>query len=166
MQADAKRQSARTVAHEAIRVTHGVSVHPRSVSPGVSGVVAGLHDGGHHHHHYISMPSRGHHQQRSGSRERRAADHDVMSTHSHVSMEEDEAVFDAQVEHIRNLLSIAPQQQQEVTTESATQSQEQQQQQPGQRKQALELELRLLTVEMNTLAQRAFRIREELNDLI
>jgi hypothetical protein len=183
---DAAKEAADAVAHEAVRTTHSVSVRPhRSRSPSSSqpkhsAAVAPT------QHRYGDLSAEATTtataaslivgKRRSGSL---GATSTNSSSHHCIGVDEDEAAFDAQVEHIRNLLSVslggnrvaapaateppAPEtSNNNNTTESINASPSSMR---SRRKQVLESELKLLTLEMNTLAQRAYKIRDELANI-
>lgn len=199
---DAAREAADAVAHEALRTTHAVSVRPhhrhRSSSRSPSSQKASdavvtthgqhvqrLHDGGeatktaairHAANSSTSSSHANHSKRRSGSLGAASTN----SSNHRIGVDEDEAAFDAQVEHIRNLLAgslgsgaavresglSTTTADKPLTTTETSNKEDSEELSPSsmrrRRKQVLESELKLLTVEMNTLAQRAYKVRDEL----
>lgn len=191
------REAANVVAHEAVKTTHGVSIRPRSRSPSHTNspgahhlqppaIASGTHDtrgarelrgDGNH-----AAPASSRHNSAAvtlGAPFRRSGSLGEASTGSfnrhNMGVDEDESVFDAQVEHIRNLLSTSSAAQNGATATSSVDNvtgithttvegddAAHARSPRRRRRQVLESELKLLSVEMNTLAQRAFKIREEL----
>jgi hypothetical protein len=177
---DAAKEAADAVAHEAVRTTHSVSVRPhRSRSPSssqpkhsVENTTTAL----------LTTTTTTTAATSSTMGKRRSGSLGAASTNSSshhcIGVDEDEAAFDAQVEHIRNLLSVslgnrvaapaateppAPEtSNNNNTTEIINASPSSMR---SRRKQMLESELKLLTLEMNTLAQRAYKIRDELANI-
>lgn len=163
---ESKMHAANVVAHEAVRTTHAVSIRPKGHAAAGGALQLNIGSGAATRSTNRRSHSLGENSNASSSAHR-------------VVVDEEEAVFDAQVEHIRSLLgqsggaTSAPPPRPPAELRSLAREDEQSpaaaegddEETRRRRQQALEGELRLLTIEMNTLAQRAFKIRDELASL-